>query len=113
MESTFSMYIWGVEDRVVDLTGSGRFSPQSPLPRADSVVSIAACMGCGSVEVSEFVVAFALISEFIGRGKGGGNEKSREVLSRFAVGDSLRIVIPAMRLRWWQTVVNQSDIRSH
>lgn len=53
------------------------------------MVSIAACVGYGVVAVSESKFEIAERSG-AGRGRGGGMEKSLDVLRRFAVGDSLR-----------------------
>ena len=86
------MLIVGVEVLVVDFNGRARFRPQSPLLREESVVSMAAWVGYGRVEVSDSKFAVAVRSE-LGRGKGGGKEKSLEVLRRLAVGDSLLIDI--------------------
>lgn len=82
----------GVEVLVVDFSGSGRFKPQSPLEREDWVVSIAACVGYGSVAVSDSEIGPA-VKSWLGRGRGGGSEKSLEFLSRLAVGDSLLVAI--------------------
>ena len=51
-----------------------------------------ACIGYGRVAVSELLVLVALSSAF-DLGRGGGREKTLEVLSRFAVGDNLFIDI--------------------
>ena len=80
----------GVEDLVVDFSGKGLFRPQSPLPKEESVVSMAACVGYGVVAVLESKFEVAVRSE-LGLGSGGGKEKSREFLSRLAVGDNLLI----------------------
>ena len=82
------MWMVGVEDPVVDFKGKGRFRPQSPRPREASVVCMEAFMGYGSVAVSDSCVSVAVSSE-LGLGSGGGRENSRDVLRRFAVGDSL------------------------
>lgn len=74
---------------MVDFNGRARFRPQSPLASDDWVVSIAACVGYGVVAVSESKFAIAENSG-AGRGRGGGTEKSLDVLRRFAVGDSFR-----------------------
>jgi len=84
-----SMCITGVEVLVVDFKGSARFKPQSPLARDDCVVSIAAYVGYGVVAVSESKFEMAERTG-PGRARGGGREKSLDVLKRFAVGDSLR-----------------------
>lgn len=83
-----SIWITGVEVLVVDFRGKARLRPQSPLPSEDCVVSIAACVGYGVVAVSESRVEIAEKSG-LGRGRGGGREKSLDVLNRLAVGDSL------------------------
>lgn len=46
----------GVDVRVVDRSGRGRFKPQSPRYNADGVVAMACWMGYGSVAVSEFLL---------------------------------------------------------
>ncbi len=89
MESILSMRITGVEVLVVDFKGNARFRPQSPLASDDCVVSIAACVGYGVVAVSELKFEIAERSG-VGRGRGGGREKSLDVLRRFAVGDNFR-----------------------
>ena len=82
----------GVDVLVVDLSGSGLFRPQSPLPKELSDVSTAACTGYGRVAVSELEVVLALRSA-VGFGSCGGKENSLEFLSRFAVGDNRLIDI--------------------
>ena len=79
----------GVDDLAVDLRGSGRFKPQSPRARPDSVVSIEACVGKGNVALSD-VEFGARPSSDTGLANGGGNENSRELFSKEAVGESLR-----------------------
>lgn len=88
IESTLSMKMVGVDVLVVDLRGKARLRPQSPRPRDDSDVSIAARVGYGRVAVSESKFAVPVKSE-AGLGRGGGREKSLEFLSRLAVGESL------------------------
>ena len=84
------MWIVGVEVLVVDFKGNGLFSPQSPRPRDESVVSMAAWVGYGRVAESDSKFEDAIRSE-LGLGRGGGNENSLEVLRRLAVGDSLLV----------------------
>lgn len=88
IESTLSIWMVGVEVVVVDFRGSGLLSPQSPRPRDDGVVSMAARVGYGRVAVSDSKFADAVRSE-LGLGSGGGKENSLDVLRRLAVGDSL------------------------
>lgn len=78
----------GVDVRVVDLRGNGRFSPQSPRLNALSDVSIAACTGYGRVAVSDPYVVMAAESD-VGFGRVCGTEKRREVLNRLPAGDIL------------------------
>ena len=82
----------GVDVLVVDFSGSGRFKPQSPRAKDACVVSMAAWMGYGVVAVSELVIE-STVRSGDGRGRGGGNEKSLEFLSRFAVGDKCLVDI--------------------
>lgn len=89
------MRMVGVEEFVVDLSGSGRFNPQSPRDREDDVVSIAACVGYGRVAVSDSEIGPA-VKFVLGRGSGGGNEKSLEFFRRLAVGERRLVAIPGV-----------------
>ncbi len=96
IESTSPMRMIGVEVRAVDLRGSERLSPQSPLASDAGVVSIAACVGYGRVAVGESN-RWDAVKVALGRGSEGGNENSREFLKRFPVGDSFCVAIPQPR----------------
>lgn len=93
----------GVEDSVVDLSGSGRFKPQSPRDRDDDVVSIAACVGYGSVAVSDSEIGPA-VRLVLGGGRGGGKENNLECFRRLAVGESRLVAIPRFTVRQYRIV---------
>ena len=78
----------GVDVLVVDFSGKGRLSPQSPCDKEEEVVCIACIVGKGWVAVSEVKSAVSLKS-ILGLGIGGGREKRREFRNKLAVGDSL------------------------
>ena len=80
--------IVGVEVRAVDLSGSERFKPQSPLAKDDGVVSKACWVGYGKVAVSESY-RWVVVTLSAGLTRGGGSENNRELRRRLPVGDSL------------------------
>lgn len=89
------MRMVGVEEFVVDLSGSDRFKPQSPRDREDDVVSMAARVGYGRVAVSDSEIGPA-VKLVLGRGSGGGSENSLEFFRRLAVGESRLVAIPQL-----------------
>lgn len=80
------MRITGFDVFVVDFNGRGRLRPQSPRAKDEVDVSIAACVGCGLVAVSDSATVCD-DAAWRGEGTGAGTANSRECRSRFAVGD--------------------------
>ena len=85
----------GVDVFVVARNGNGRLKPQSPLFRDDCGVVIERWMGWGRVEVLELKIAVEERS-LVGRGSGGGIEKTLDARRRAPPGDTLLDAIVAL-----------------